>query len=214
MLVSCPSSTSEHGHVHGHVLVTCFCWVGDTRVTFDATLWALYPWLCLRDRLPTAAVFPVKLHILKCLKLFAKTEASRRGTTHVCITCRFGLSLPKFTIVNKIDGDRTLRAPNQPSQPSRGESSNFGDSSGPLFSIYSRAAEEEDNKMAERWQKDADGILFFVSSPYHRSCCLCVNWNTIDRSIFCCSCRTPWRDRPGPQAKQPGYLCILSWKHL
>jgi hypothetical protein len=24
-------------------------------------------------------------------------------------------------------------------------------------------AEEEDNKMAERWQKDADGILIFVS---------------------------------------------------
>jgi hypothetical protein len=71
--------------------------------------------------------------------------------------------LPKFTIVNKIDGDRTLPAPNQASQPSRGESSSFGDSSGPLFSIYSKAAEEEDNKMAERWQKDADGILFFVS---------------------------------------------------
>jgi hypothetical protein len=56
-----------------------------------------------------------------------------------------------------------LRASNQPSQPLRGESSNFGDSSEPLFSIYSKAAEEEDNKMAERWQKDADGILIFVS---------------------------------------------------
>ena len=41
--------------------------------------------------------------------------------------------------------------------------SNFGDSSGPLFSIYSKAAEDEDNKMVERWQKDADGILIFVS---------------------------------------------------
>ena len=48
-------------------------------------------------------------------------------------------------------------------QPLPGES-NFGDSSGPLFSIYSKAAEEEDNKMVERWQKDADGILIFVSS--------------------------------------------------
>jgi len=47
-------------------------------------------------------------------------------------------------------------------QPPQGES-NFGDSSGPLFSIYSKAAEEEDNKMVERWQKDADGILIFVS---------------------------------------------------
>jgi hypothetical protein len=29
--------------------------------------------------------------------------------------------------------------------------------------MYSKAAEEEDSKMAESWQKDADGILFFVS---------------------------------------------------
>jgi hypothetical protein len=29
--------------------------------------------------------------------------------------------------------------------------------------MYSKAAEEEDNKMAERWQKDANGILIFVS---------------------------------------------------
>ncbi|KAN0105395.1 hypothetical protein V8E52_011062, partial [Russula decolorans] len=46
-------------------------------------------------------------------------------------------------------------------QPLQGES-NFGDSSGPLFSIYSKAAEDEDNKMVDRWQKDADGILFFT----------------------------------------------------
>ena len=52
---------------------------------------------------------------------------------------------------------------NHQPQPSQGESS-FGDSSGPFFSIYSKAAEEEDNKMVERWQKDADGILIFVSS--------------------------------------------------
>ena len=56
--------------------------------------------------------------------------------------------------------------PNHPvptsNQPLQGES-NFGDSSGPLFSIYSKAAEDEDTKMVERWQKDADGILIFVS---------------------------------------------------
>jgi hypothetical protein len=56
-----------------------------------------------------------------------------------------------------------------PSQPSQGES-NFGDSSGPFFSIYSKAAEDEDNKMVERWQKDADGILIFVSSPFVSLC--------------------------------------------
>ena len=29
--------------------------------------------------------------------------------------------------------------------------------------MYSRAAEEEDKNMTDRWQKDADGILIFVS---------------------------------------------------
>ncbi|KAH9987587.1 hypothetical protein BJV77DRAFT_774309 [Russula vinacea] len=37
----------------------------------------------------------------------------------------------------------------------------FCDSSGPFFSIYSKAAEEEDRNMVECWQKDADGILIF-----------------------------------------------------
>jgi hypothetical protein len=40
---------------------------------------------------------------------------------------------------------------------------NFWDSSTPLFSMYSKIAEEEDNKMAERWNRDADVILIFVS---------------------------------------------------
>jgi hypothetical protein len=29
--------------------------------------------------------------------------------------------------------------------------------------MYLKLTEDEDNKMAERWQKDADGILIFVS---------------------------------------------------
>ncbi|KAF8484504.1 hypothetical protein DFH94DRAFT_842406 [Russula ochroleuca] len=63
---------------------------------------------------------------------------------------------------NNADGGQTQPTRNQPAQePSHGES-NFGDSSGPLFSIYSKTAEEEDNKMVERWQKDADGILIFT----------------------------------------------------
>jgi hypothetical protein len=68
--------------------------------------------------------------------------------------------------------------------------------------------------MVERWQKDADGILIFVSPCIGIHIVLCVNWNTIDRSILCCRRRTPRCDRPGPQAKQSGYLRILSWQHL
>ena len=56
-----------------------------------------------------------------------------------------------------------------PDQPSQVESIS-GDSSGPLFSMYSKAAEEEDNRMVERWQKDADGILIFVSPRIANPC--------------------------------------------
>jgi Family of unknown function (DUF6535) len=42
------------------------------------------------------------------------------------------------------------------------EQSEFSDSSGPLFLLYRDVTKEEDNKMAERWQKDAEGILIFV----------------------------------------------------
>jgi hypothetical protein len=42
------------------------------------------------------------------------------------------------------------------------EDTNFGDSSGPLFSMYSKNSEEEDNKMAERWQKEAEEIIILV----------------------------------------------------
>ncbi|KAI0292524.1 hypothetical protein BC826DRAFT_433338 [Russula brevipes] len=58
-----------------------------------------------------------------------------------------------------IDGRFSQSRPT-PSQPSRGET-NFGDSSGPLFSMYSKIAEDEDNKMVDQWQKDADGIIIF-----------------------------------------------------
>jgi hypothetical protein len=33
---------------------------------------------------------------------------------------------------------------------------------GPIFSMYSEMAAEEDKKMAESWKDDADGILIFV----------------------------------------------------
>ena len=35
--------------------------------------------------------------------------------------------------------------------------------SGPLFSLYSKMVEEDDIKRAERQQKDAEGIVLFVS---------------------------------------------------
>jgi hypothetical protein len=34
--------------------------------------------------------------------------------------------------------------------------------------MYSKIAEEEDNKMVERWQKDAEGMIIFVRPPVPR----------------------------------------------
>jgi hypothetical protein len=100
----------------------------------------------------------------------------------------------------------------QPKPPR--EATKFGDSSAPLFSIYSKAAEDEDNKMVERWQKDADGIIIFVSHCVVIYISLHINWTTVDRSVLCRSRYAPWRDHPGPEAKLSGYLLILPWGHL
>jgi hypothetical protein len=40
---------------------------------------------------------------------------------------------------------------------------NHGDSSWPLYAMYSKIVQEEDNKIAKLHQKSADGILIFVS---------------------------------------------------
>jgi hypothetical protein len=71
-------------------------------------------------------------------------------------------------------GDRLDPAPYQPPQ---GEPEfDFGDSSGQLFSMYSKAAEEEDNKLVERLQRDADGILIFVSPHVDIHIYSCLKW--------------------------------------
>jgi len=67
--------------------------------------------------------------------------------------------------------------------------------------------------MVERWQKDADGILIFVS-PHIGIYTFHINWNAIDRSILCRSRRPPCCYRPGPEAEQSGHLRVLPWEHL
>ncbi|KAH9165364.1 hypothetical protein EDB89DRAFT_306609 [Lactarius sanguifluus] len=42
------------------------------------------------------------------------------------------------------------------------EAPSFADGSGPIFSMYSERATEDDEKMAESWKADAEGILVFV----------------------------------------------------
>jgi hypothetical protein len=68
--------------------------------------------------------------------------------------------------------------------------------------------------MVERWQKDADGILIFVSPHVSILISLRIDQNTLDWSILCSSRCTPCRNSPGPQTKQSGYLGLLPRKYL
>ena len=142
-----------------------------------------------------------------------KTSRGQTITIQVCLICCFDLFSLKFTNVCKKDSERTWSTRNKSSQPSGGASS-FGDSSGLLFSIYSKAADEEDNKMVERWQKDADGILIFVRPCACNHISFHIDRNTIDWSILCRSRRPPCCYRPGLKTEQPGHLRILPWQYL
>ena len=76
-------------------------------------------------------------------------------------------------------------------------------------------SQEEDNKTADRWQKDADGILIFVSSSYylpHLS--VVTNVNIVDRFILCCRCGIARSVNSRLETKSTGYLCILSRQYL
>ena len=50
----------------------------------------------------------------------------------------------------------------KPDRPSQGKP-DFSDSSWPIFFMYSKVIEEEDNQIIEAAQKDGDGILIFGS---------------------------------------------------
>jgi hypothetical protein len=92
----------------------------------------------------------------------------RRGEGHWfrCVCCCTDFSPPILpTYLDDVHLD----------QPPSQEGSHFGDSSGPLFWMYSKIAEKDDNTMAERWQKDADGILIFVSPQVRLYAITCVN---------------------------------------
>jgi hypothetical protein len=99
-------------------------------------------------------------------------------------------------------------------QPSQ-DQPNFSDGSEPLFIMYVERAEKEDKELADRWQKDADGILIFVSihvSPHKLT--IVTSIIIVDRFILCRSCGIRCSFDPGFEAKSTGYLCILSREHL
>jgi len=42
--------------------------------------------------------------------------------------------------------------------------------------MYSNIAEEEDNKIVERWQRDAEGVILFVCPSVSSMTVVCTNW--------------------------------------
>jgi hypothetical protein len=70
--------------------------------------------------------------------------------------------------------------------------------------------EDGDDKMASScWQKNADGILIFVSLQFNHHITQTPN-QTIVRFIFCCRRILSRSDSPRPKAKLPGHLRILN----
>ena len=97
------------------------------------------------------------------------------------MVCVSFLVLYELANLHEKDVIQTQSAPNQSSQPlaqPSKEEPSFGDSSGPLFSIYTNVTEDEDNKRVKSWNEDADGILIFVSSCVRVSIISCTNRNT------------------------------------
>jgi hypothetical protein len=75
--------------------------------------------------------------------------------------------------------------------------------------MYVERAEKEDKDLADRWQKDADGILIFVSLHISLHTVSVVIMNFIDRIILCCSCSIGRGVHPRLEAKSTGYHRIL-----
>jgi hypothetical protein len=73
--------------------------------------------------------------------------------------------------------------PSQEGSEDKTEKSPLGDSSGHLFSMYSKIVEKEDNAVAEQWQKDGDGIIIFVSAQV-KFLCRCVRQQEVYRQVY------------------------------
>jgi hypothetical protein len=73
--------------------------------------------------------------------------------------------------------------------------------------MYLERAEEEDKKMAESWQGDAEGILVFVSADVFlvaSTTLRAADWSFLRR---CCD--TTFDLHPGPPAEFSGFISIL-----
>ena len=98
-------------------------------------------------------------------------------------------------------------------QPYQGEPP-FCDSSWPLYSMYSKFAQEEDDKIAERCQRYADGMLVFVSPHEYFRVAAHTKLRNIGRSILSDRRYINYRHVPRSETKSAGCLCVLSREYL
>jgi hypothetical protein len=99
-------------------------------------------------------------------------------------------------------------------QPLSQEGCRFGNSSGPLFSMYSKIVEKDDNALAERWQKDADGIIIFVSAQVRFYAIACINRKSIGGFILCSYLHIPLNIDSGPESQLTRYFRFLPQEYL
>lgn len=107
-----------------------------------------------------------------------ETHPGKKGLEQVLCSFPFYPSPYQFSCL--CTGD-DYYSPNQPQAP-QGETG-FTDGSGPLFSMYLERAREKDEKMADRWKADADGILVFVSEHSGMPLFACCQLKIIYRPV-------------------------------
>jgi hypothetical protein len=80
--------------------------------------------------------------------------------------------------------------------------------------MYTHIAQEEDNKMTEGYQKDADTTLIFVSPHCQLQCGCRYQLENTGRVILCHSRYIPYDDIPRPETGLARNVGVLPWKHL
>jgi hypothetical protein len=80
--------------------------------------------------------------------------------------------------------------------------------------MYSKISKEEDDELVDRWQKDADGIIIFVSPFVDIYTNAHTNQNILDWSVLCCGGYITLPVSPGSEAQFSRYFCVLSWQYI
>ena len=109
-------------------------------------------------------------------------------------------------------GGQHYPSQSEPNQASAPGVSHFIDGSGPIFSMYLERAKEVDEKMAEHWKADAEGILIFVrtcSSPMLHTDSSVIDWFILRRCCF-----LDFGVNSGHPAESTGHLQLLPCQYL